>query len=61
MKGVRLLGVRLGTSECTGTLPFIEDLIELAIVPISEGRPFTFCKKNFGKPLYPYQRVVTVE
>ena len=28
---------------------------------IREGRPFTFLKKNFGKPLDPYQRVVTVD
>ena len=28
---------------------------------ISEGRPFTFCKKKIGKALYPNQRVVTVK
>ena len=33
----------------------------LANSPIREGRPLTFYKKVFGKPLHPYQRVETVE
>ena len=33
----------------------------LANSPIREGRRFTFYKKNFGRPLHAYQKVVTVK